>query len=370
MAFGIARTARSRHARAGLRALFGGKAPTAEELGDRVGRLAKRMFRVRDASPRRWTIELHPRASPATIAILPDGDLELRAETFALGPGYHAFVATKLDALIEELDFAWVGDPPGDPTAGMLAELAVMVRGDPPIHINMPRDRQFLVDAPVLTALGPRDAAWIADASHHADVFPWPARGGSRDLATALLALWHDVPWRAPIDEDERTLMELTEAQLRAAHAAGLGVPLGAWAELCHLLGRDAPAAPPDDRAPIGYRRHDVVAEIDGWQLHLPGSFLGGLRDDIYVATDGDRAVELATITVDDDTLDTAALLAIAPERFSVVAREADRRAEGYAEDGVRVIHGLVAAPPHVAILTCKGDEAWGLRCWRSLRRA
>ena len=55
MKFGIERRARSRKARSGLRALFGGGPPDAREVGERLVRLARRMFKdaVIDASTRR-----------------------------------------------------------------------------------------------------------------------------------------------------------------------------------------------------------------------------------------------------------------------------------------------------------------------------
>ncbi len=105
MKFGIFRRARSRKARTGLRALLGGKPPDAREVGERLIRLARRMFKdaVLDASPRRITLALHPAAPPARLLVLPDGDLELRAETAAVGPGYHADVLDRIAPSLEEL---------------------------------------------------------------------------------------------------------------------------------------------------------------------------------------------------------------------------------------------------------------------------
>ena len=94
----------------------------------------------------------------------------------------------------------------------------------------------------------------------------------------------------------------------------------------------------------------------------------------MWWATDGDRVVELTTLTADAET-DSQKLLDVAAPIHPVVARieEANRRgrAEVYDEGNVHVVHGLVASAPHVAILTCKGraaDEAWALETWRSLR--
>ena len=132
MGFGIDRRARSPKAKGGLRALIG-RAPDARETGDRLVRIAKRMLKgaVVDASPRRVTLSFHPAAPPVRIAVLPDGDLEVRGETSALGPGYHAHVLARLAPVLDELDYVWADDAVEDDaqlrtaiTGWLAAELA------------------------------------------------------------------------------------------------------------------------------------------------------------------------------------------------------------------------------------------------------
>jgi len=74
--FGIARRARSRKAKGGLRALLG-RAPDAREIGDRLMRIARRMLgeAVVDATAKRVTLQLHPAAGPVRIVVLPDGSV-------------------------------------------------------------------------------------------------------------------------------------------------------------------------------------------------------------------------------------------------------------------------------------------------------
>ena len=251
-------------------------------------------------------------------------------------------------------------------------------------------DRDFYTDAPVLTMLGPRDAAWraaaIADPSRGADAFPWRELGpGSAERASALVAMWLEVPWRAPLDDAERDLMTQVDTDLAAARAAGQrDLPFAEWAELLGYLGRDAAAARiravAGDRVPaLGYRRLDVDVELSGgWSVRLPSAFVGTWEDEgaRYVATDGDRVVEFTSLTAPDED-DSARLLAVAPERHPVIERIAEParcgRAEVADEDDLHVVTGLVAEAPHVAILTCKGgvrDEPWALSTWRSLRHA
>jgi hypothetical protein len=387
MGFHIDRKAHSRKAKSGLRSLLG-KAPDAKEVGERLGRLAKRMFKsdVSDASARKITLALHPAAPPVRIVVLPDGDLEVNAVTSTVGPGYHADVIARLAPLLEELEYVWASEeePAQDAMARWLGEeLRAGTR-----LVGMP-ERIFKIDAPVLTPLGPRDRAWvdaaIADpARAAAEVFPWWRAGpGQRERARALLAMWHEVPWREPLDDAERALMERVDADLTAARDADptLELPWAEWAELRLLLGEPVDAelrVRAGDREPaIGYRRHPMEVELSGgWSIELGGSFVGRWEDGDarWWATYGDRVVEFSSLTAGDET-DSAKLLAVAPEHHPVIERIAEAarcgRAEAYDDDGIHVVHGLMAAAPNVAIMTCKGsleDEAWALATWRSLR--
>ena len=399
MKFGITRLARSRKARSGLRTLLGGKAPDAREVGDRLVRLARRMFKdaVTDASPKRITLSFLPAAPPVRLLVLPDGDLELRAETAGIGPAYHAEVLARIEPMLEELEYAWAEDPEGEdagaPGPRMLAWLAAELAGGA-ARIGMPSARSFRIDCAVQTAMGPRDAAWrdavIADPAHGADAFAWWERGpGHKERARALLAMWHEVAWREPLDDGERELLERVDRDLAAARRAdpSLELPWADWAALLGHLGNDdehareirARALPLSEAAParIGYRRHPMEIELSGgWTLELSGAFSGSWEDDggRWWATDGARVVEFSSLTADAET-DSDRLLAVAPEAHPVVERWTDGAQRGRAEvsevDGVRIVHGLMARAPHVAILTCKGraaDEAWALATWRSLR--
>jgi hypothetical protein len=390
--FGIDRRARSRKARGGVRALFGGKAPDAKEVGERLARLARRMFKgeVVDASVRRVTLGLHPAAPPLRIAVLPDGDLEVTGETATVGPGYHADALARLAPLLDELEYAWTPESgaEADPRTAMTRWLAAeLARGA--TRVGMPAERVFKLDAAVLTPLGPRDRAWvdavIADPARGADAFAWWDTGpGQRERSRALLAMWHEVPWREPLDDAERTLMERADDDLAAAHAAdpALDLPWAEWAELRLLLGRTIGKELREragDREPaIGYRRHPMEIELaGGWTIELAGTFVGHWEDDDarWWATDGERVVEFSSLTAPDET-DSAKLLAVAHERHPVVERLAEParcgRVEAYDdEDGVRIVHGLMTSAPQVAIMTCKGtaaDEPWALATWRSLR--
>ncbi len=387
--FGIDRRARSRKAKAGLRALIGG-APDAGEVGDRLMRIARRMLKsaVTDASAKRLTLDFHPAASPVRIVVLADGDLEIRGETSALGPGYHADVLARIAPILDELDYVWDGDEP-EPRAAMAAWFAAeLARGA--TRIGMPADRSFKVDAAVQTALGPRDRAWCdavrTEPACAADAFPWwNTEAGNRERSRALYAMWHEVAWREPLDTDERAVMERVDADLRAARKRNpaLELPWAAWAELLEWLGEDDARITElrtragEGTATIGYRRYPMDVELSGgWSLELPGSFVGAWEDDgaRYWATDGERVIEFTSLTANTDQA-SQQLLDIAPEEHTVIDRLTEDgrcgRAEAYDAGDLHVVHGLMTAAPEIAILTCKGDlsdEPWALATWRSLR--
>jgi hypothetical protein len=383
------RYARSRKGRGLFR-----KAPDPREVGDRLGRLARRMLRDRvvraGAKQDLYLVELkfHPAASLATLAVEPDGQLVLRGDAAALGPGYQAHVVAAVSPILDELDYAWSEPFELEATqAAMCAGLAEQLRGPGPVRIGVPETRSFCIDAPVLTALGPRDAAWrdavLADPLHGKDAFAWWDTGpGREERSRALLAMSLEVPWREPLDDAERELMNGVDDDLRAARKGdpALALPWPEWKELLAHLGiddEDVTAKAGDARPTLGYRRHDLEVELSGgWVVVQPGSFVGRWEDDgaKYWATDGDRAIEFSSLTA-PDARDSAKLLAVAPERHEVIERlvdgERQGRAEAFEDGGTPIVIGLMCAAPHVGILTCKGgSRAWALATWRSLRRA
>ena len=384
--FGIVRRARSKKAKGGLRALFG-KAPDAREVGTRLAMLAKRMLgeAARDVTTRRVTLELHPDASPLRIVVTDDGDLEVKGDSSAIGPGYHAHVSAVLAPILDELDFTWEADEP-DPKQAITAWLARELAAGK-TRIGMPAELAFKVEGAVHTSMGPRDRAWvdavIADPATGTDAFAWwDDAPGHAERAAALIAMWLRVPWREPLDREERDLMKSVDGALRAARKAdpALALPYAEWAELLGHLGADEDRIAPirakahGASATIGYRRHVLELEVNSWTLELPGGFVGSFEDERYIATDGDRLVELSTLTAGGEH-DAQALLDIAPAKHEVIERVNDDgrrgRAEAYVDEDVHIVHGLMAVAPEVAILTCKStsdDRGWALAAWQSLR--
>ena len=374
------------------------RGPDAKDVGQRLAFL---LLRMKGASSKqaktddRFVAEVtfHPKAPPAKLVVNADAELSVKAQTSTLGPGYHAMVLAKLEPVLDELDFVWA-EPEPDPGPAMCKWLASVIDrssgADDQVLIGLSDARTFICDAPVLTALGPRDEAWraavLADPLRAADAFPWWNAGrGYADLANALIAMWQDVPWREPLDDTEVELMERVDLELAAAKAAGITeLPYPEWSEILGWLGRDDKAAlevrklAGDKPATIGYRRLDMeIALSGGWIVQVPAAFSGRWdeEDGRYVASDGERALEFTSLTAEEES-DSAKLLAVAPESHQVIDRftDGDRcgRAETSDDDYLHIVHGLVAQAPHVAIVTLKGkksDEPWALKTWRSLRR-
>jgi hypothetical protein len=384
--FGIDRRARTRKGRGLFR-----RAPEPREVADRLGRLVRRMAKgavVRTGWRKdRFVVELgfHPAAPAIVLSVEANGELAVRGETGTIGPGYHADVIARLEPMLEELDYVW-SEPEDDIPQAMCRWLADELRS--PGQVKLGEIRELVLDAPVLTMLGPRDAVWrdavLADPSRASDAFAWWQNGpGQAARSRALLAMWHEVPWREPLDKAERDLMTRVDEDLRGALKAdpALDLPWAEWAELLDHLGSgdDEIRERAGEREPvIGYRRHDLIVELSGgWSMRLGGSFVGAWEDEgaRYWSTDGDRVVELTTLTANDES-DSQRLLDVAPERHPVIDRFSEGshrgRAEAYDDDGVHIVHGLMSCAPHVAIITCKGaasDEAWALATWRSLRQ-
>lgn len=344
MGFGIDLRAHPRKAKGLFR-----RGPDPRELAERFGRLMPRTFKGWDR--RSSQIAAHP-AAPPVRAMLEGTELHVAGETWQVGPGYHADVLARFAPLLDELDLAW--DAPSLPE--LQRQMCEWLAGELRDGRTRLVERSYVVDgAAVLTMLGPRDAAWrdqvLADPMHAADAFAWWNKGDGVK-SRALLAMWHEVPWREPLDDRERAVLEQFHLD---AEAAGLALP--------------------DE--PVGYRRHDLRVDLSGgFSVRLAGAFVGKWEDDgaRYWATDGERAIEFESMSATAEA-SSEELLAGAPEQHEVIARLAEGtrrgRAEAYTDDGVRIVVGLVCDAPHVALLTCKGgDDAWALATWRSLVRA
>ncbi|HEY8636302.1 MAG TPA: hypothetical protein VIL81_03475 [Candidatus Limnocylindrales bacterium] len=270
---------------------------------------------VREQGEAELTVELHPAAPPLVMTASDTGRVAVTAATETVGPGYHRFVGRLLERMGTDLALTWERggderrDPLTDATATTFADRPVAERGylawlgrslmdararrsalDRPIALGLPGDVRFHVEGAILTALGPRDAAWldvaVTDTRIATDVTPWwaDATDGQYLLNRALCLMWTEVRWRTPALKDERLLLDEIHRLLSKAYPNDptLAYPWRAWAELVDHASIEDPmatqvrnrAATTDgDERPIGYRRAPVTIRHEGWALEIPGSF-------------------------------------------------------------------------------------------------
>jgi hypothetical protein len=279
------------------------------------------------------SVLLHPSAEDLEITLLDERSVRASGKTSTTGPGYHAFVCDLLHRLGADLGIAW--RPPTDDeldetgyfhdpdVAALEGEFLAWLRGlagavldaaedgSTGIAISMPMNVRFEVDAFLITPVGPRSLAWTREVASDprcgVDLFPWWEVGSDCALGRALIPMWQDVPWRPPVDDEERALLENVDALLARAHASGAkGVPWTEWAEILRYLDKTraevaAHAMAEAPRALIGYRRANVWnAMAGGWSLSAPGRFVGRFDEKgTWSAFDGSRTLWFSSFSVD-----------------------------------------------------------------------
>jgi hypothetical protein len=274
-------------------------------------------------------VSLHPAAPDVTLTATDAGRITAIAETAAAGPGYHRFVgrvlermgaasgiAWRVDAadgfafaersVVESAYLGWLG-----PTLGEAR--TARRRGATAIHLGLPEGTRFSTDGAILTALGPRDDAWIdaaiTDPRTAIDITPWwsDATDSRHLLNRALVLLWTQVRWRAPAVEGEAELLADVHHLLTRAYTMepDLPYPWHAWADVIALRGLDdGMARQAVDRAygshvpavPIGYRRDPVRIGHEGWTLEIPGDFAERRTPDEWWGGGAGRRITLAAV--------------------------------------------------------------------------
>ncbi|MGE0785107.1 MAG: hypothetical protein AB7S26_05415 [Sandaracinaceae bacterium] len=360
---------------------------------------------------------LHPFAEAMELAI--EGDrVAIRAHTGSAGPGYHDHVCRVLRGLA--LDAMIVEDPTGyfasgdrgaleeellDRVSASAAHIVELASGGAHgFAIGLPDAHRFQHDGLVATAMGPRTEAWLRgladDPAAGRDVYVWwsPERDAAYYRGLALSAMWCEVRWRAPMDDEERELLDRVATWVERAHGLDPEIDLP-WSEQAELLGLldesslratraqlKAQAAPP--RTPIGYRRRPVRVRLSGgWSIEIDGACAERWDErGVFVAHDERRSLHVSTCVVTDTSgrpsPDAAATLEALPalEGDEVLAFEAGPMrglaAIGRAEDeGIELlrVEAYAAVGAHAAIGTLVSkdtdDRDWALEAWASLRR-
>lgn len=263
---------------------------------------------VNDEGHRACALSFHPAEEDVELTMVGPTKLLVSARTSGAGPGYHAFLCELLDEVGKQFAIRWQPPDPtgetGDETgyfhtrvrplleAEMRNWLRAVARslrtalaeGSTGIAISMPADGPDYEASGVVTALGPRDAAyWSAIETDDAAAerfFAWwePGTGAGYLLGRALCRMWCDVRWREPRKPDEKRVHdEVLELLARAwALDPKRPYPFAEWQELLDLRHENLPAgAPTTDAEPaIGYRRGMLVARpFPGAAIRIPGAF-------------------------------------------------------------------------------------------------
>lgn len=374
---------------------------------------------------------LHPAAPLLELRCLNGKQVVAIARTSGVGPGYHRHIESLLGLLGAAVGITW--DEGAKPTSRKKLEqsalawlsavaeqcLAAFEAGSERLAISMPTEPVFAHDGDVTTWLGPRDKKWLArvakDPAEGIDIFPWwpDGTGAPQSLSRALCLLWTEVRFRQPIDEDEhQTLVQV--AQLLAAaydDDPELDYPFAEWGEVLDLLGEQGELRDlvekqarkkRSKRAPIGYRRDDVVlTPFPGWTLRIPGSLAILYEDEgsTFCAFEPGRAVRFSSYAVSPGSKSVDELLAVgleddedeapkktktkaktkakkAPKRPSHIDLDADG-VRGWAkvhtlDEGGRMVEGHSAVEGRLCIATIAFEdpelEPWALEIWKGIR--
>jgi len=380
-------------------------------------------------------LDLHPAVEPVTITVSDVGRVVASADTSAVGPGYHTFVGRMLERAGQTQGIDWTGETPpagasgtsfatiaaaADATAALrdrpsverahlawLGRLLVRAKearkaGATGLHVGTKAGVQYRFEGALATPLGPRDDAWLEQASGDArvaiDLRPWwaDATDARYLLNRALCLMWTDVRWRQPAGDAERAVIDETLRALRKAFPLdpSLPFPWREWHELLQLRDVDDPmrrqvadraARMPSDRAPIGYRRDPVRISHAGWALDIPGSFAERRSEEEWWGGEGGRTVTVAGIETGGPggpMLPDVFLSRVANDLGDSVMTHRDGDLAGRARLGtdatsgieVGVLEGFSAVPGRGAAIRVTFDDAddwqWAIERWKALRPA
>jgi hypothetical protein len=369
---------------------------------------------------------LHPAASDVVFRANDLGRISVSATTAEVGPGYHTFVCQLIKRIGADLSITWEAPDPaagtGDETGyfesgnraavesalliwlhdALQAARAARARGEQRIHLVPFGDHRFVFEGAIATPLGPRDDEWLAAAVNDpriaVDVWPWTtdAMDARYLLNRALVLMWSEVRWRAPLTDEERATIDETLRLLRKAFPfdTTLPYPWREWKELIFLSGASDPlsdriskeaVAAGTGRAPIGYRRDPVVAFHGGWALEIPGSFAERRTAEEWWAGEGGRSITLAAVSTgtDNGPMTAEAFLdkvsgdlgngALHHKNGPIVGK-ARLAVDNASEVGLAVLDAYSAVRGSGAALRIEihdpADWEWALGMWRSLRPA
>lgn len=256
----------------------------------------------------------HPAAEEVEISLTDPTHITVLANTSSCGPGYHIYLCDLIHRLRNDFSVRWIRFRPDDDTS-FGDETEYFFSGDKgavyqhmkswlktlagsffdgtldgnanDIALCMPMNVRFQGHSSAITQLGPRDRDWLRGISEgfldYREFFPWydEGFGAGYHLGRALVQMWCDVRWRAPVNEDETNLLKSVLDSLEMAHRLDptLSFPWNEWKELLEIVNVETPgmnfvkekAFGPGQ---IGYRRGRVRTSLPGyWSMETDGSF-------------------------------------------------------------------------------------------------
>jgi hypothetical protein len=358
-------------------------------------------------------LRLHPAAEEVEIAAAPGG-LQIFNKTSTVGPGYHQFVIELVDAMARDLDLRLTHQAESETVnfaisrdfeslrremlhllgaiaAGVLRQSGVSSASG--YSINMDLNAVFAPLGFANTPMGPRDRTWFIETSknpiHGVDLWPWYNEGKSAEYyrGVAVALMWTELPWRAPLNDDESTALAHALASLDCAFDwdPGLGYPWREWLELLSLTEsedsdmqtiRERAAHVHADAPLIGYRRYPVEYRNGpgNWQVQVPGRFIQEFDEESnWMAWDDKWSVHLSGWSTKGTPKEFAA---DALDRQEMDFNDGDRRGVGGFSLGddshVLIFNGTMVQGDKAALITIvmpdDGDRAIALDVWRSLR--
>lgn len=400
-----------------------------EALGDCV--LDAKLVRDADEKPV-LLASFHPAAPPLEVRLGGSGRVRAVAATTPAGPGYHIHLCERLRQFAKEFDMTWDEDACQDPTGyftttdrqtceahflqwlGLVCGAAKEHAGRDPVFIGLPISLGFTGPGEVLTPLGSRDRAWLAEIEANPeagrDFFPWwkPDPDAEFYANRAQVRMWCEFPWRPPFTEDEGELTDQIANDLATAYKLdpAAELPWREWLEVLDAIENDddGHTVNPADEAlqeavtqrafesaaspPIGYRRQPVRRILsNGWSIEVPGNFAHEWDEEhTWTAWDATRTVSFhpVSFTKPDGSHPTAAE-AVAVGRRSLPegspVRPVDRdgllgeAVFGVAEEEGRTVwrlSGVTATREHLVVChiysDSEADRAWAEATWHSLK--